>query len=632
MIRAELTPDLSWPIIILYLDDMELPNADFTAIRNQFPTDFIGPEDIALVKKKFSGQTHGILGKDLFPSSFEAGSLQYDPNFSYPVDGIALYQNEWYRSLISANQGNLPSDNGVTWELEPKLSGAIIGPWVPGLIITENFAVKHAGVIYGLKNTTTLPFLSAISPDLDPTNWEALGGTGGGAATIPAFVLFVGPTGDDGTAAIGDYTLPYATIKAAILAIPPFTEGYKIVVLPGLYDQSVNFQGSVDGNGKIINIEFMQGADILNTDTLSPYTFRIVEYSRLSVSGFPAIACQTSNSATHICVEFGETQLCEIKSISGDCANMFIGRARDGSVNDIGIILCSYNGAAVKGASVRGNGTFRCSFISISAATSGHALESSGGAGDQPIFDVGSITSTVDGIELQRPIFGHISSILSTLHCITTFTVITGAVFKVHYAESSSGSTYRGAFVQSNVHIERAISASQPTIDANETRESVVSFNYAEATAGTAVTQLNTYRECYIIGNIAKGSIYGVDLLAQANVITGFTYLRIKHIIGNVNGIRFQQGSASRLNSRVDIGNAIIESAGTPILINWIESTGKDQIFRLKDCQLIGAGDAIANVGGGVNPRVFDIQGYSVYSNLVINPTNLNVTALTQII
>ena len=152
---------------------MALANADFTEIYNEFPTNSIGPDDIILVKKSSTGQTHGILGSD-FVQGTDLSAFQWVSTASYSIGDPVLYDGQWWISQINGNIGNIPTED-ANWNLENKVTAIIIKPWTSGIYENIYSLTTDSGIIYRLKASVTVPFNSPTTPSSDLTNWELIG-------------------------------------------------------------------------------------------------------------------------------------------------------------------------------------------------------------------------------------------------------------------------------------------------------------------------------------------------------------------------------------------------------------------------------------------------------------------------
>ena len=450
------------------------------------------------------------------------------------------------------------------------------------------------------------------------------------ASIEPANIIYVSDQGDDLTAVIGDKTKPYLSILTAITQIPEATEGYLVYVMAGVYDQSVIFDGNIDGLNKMINIYFQNGSKINNTDGVSLYTLSLIAYTSLTITGSLEINAPVNN-VNHVIVNLESTELCSIKSIKGTAGKAFVNGTADKGVYFIQDIELSIANAVV-GVTLLGNVLFSARNINIINATSGHALEINGTGRSK--VNINSITSNVDGISFGQECQLYFYQITATLRGIFTSTVVSNASVLGSIISTTNNKAIQGSFNDSTFIIERATSSSSNCVDVTNFTASFYKFNYVESVTGIGIEALNCNRENYIIGVKCVGDTYGVDLLAQTAASTGITLVEIKHIIGGTHGIRIRQSDVGRIHFLVDIINSKIESTGAnatdfALDINWIALTAATGFLRMKDCELIvnSASNSIRN-DGGVN---FDIKGYNTHSATTIDVTDITLTTITEL-
>lgn len=132
-------------------------------------------DDLLVLYQASTGVTKHIKFEDAFPSGND-GNFEWNNLTVYALDQVVTYNGKWWQSLQASNQGNVPAENSF-WSEVSKPSIIIVRPWVSGEVFTAHYAlVRVATVLYGLKNTVSLPFVSNVSPVTDTTNWELVGG------------------------------------------------------------------------------------------------------------------------------------------------------------------------------------------------------------------------------------------------------------------------------------------------------------------------------------------------------------------------------------------------------------------------------------------------------------------------
>lgn len=150
-------------------------NLSYLQIETNLSLASVNDDDIVVVWSRSLGSLAGIKMSDFqigTSSDFEWDALQ-----GYDLDEVVTFEGGWYQSLVAGigtNTGNLPT-NGLFWLQINKISGVIIPEWTPGLVTDHLTLFREGAVIYGLKNTATLPFDSQTTPSDDPTNWENIG-------------------------------------------------------------------------------------------------------------------------------------------------------------------------------------------------------------------------------------------------------------------------------------------------------------------------------------------------------------------------------------------------------------------------------------------------------------------------
>lgn len=161
----------------------ELDNARFPKIYQEYPTDNISPDDIILIYKPSTGQTHGILGVHVIPGTTDVSNYQWVSTATYNTDDPVLYANKWWVSLQDNNTGNLPSENAF-WAQVNKVVGSALKKWSAGVYVQDDEYVIHNKILYELNPSpgTPRPYNSVNSPDVDTTNWTAI--TSGNQPTV----------------------------------------------------------------------------------------------------------------------------------------------------------------------------------------------------------------------------------------------------------------------------------------------------------------------------------------------------------------------------------------------------------------------------------------------------------------
>lgn len=153
-------------------------NESYLQIRERLALASVEPEDILVIWSRSLGALAGIEISD-----FQIGTssdFEWDALNPYDFNEVVTYQSRWYQSLvvgIGTNTGNIPVD-GLIWEEINKISGIIIPFWTPGLVTDHLTLFREGTTIFGLKDTAVLPYNSLITPSLDPTNFEIVGGGG----------------------------------------------------------------------------------------------------------------------------------------------------------------------------------------------------------------------------------------------------------------------------------------------------------------------------------------------------------------------------------------------------------------------------------------------------------------------
>ena len=154
---------------------MALENAGFPVIFNQFPTETVDANDIALIYKPSTGQVHGILGSNAFTAVTDSSDFTYSSTQTYGLNDVAIFDNRWWRSLQANNTGNIPQTGSAFWVQLNTVSEIAIPDWEAGLYLSR--AVVFVGTtLYRIQSGTALPFNSTVSPDMDATNWESSSG------------------------------------------------------------------------------------------------------------------------------------------------------------------------------------------------------------------------------------------------------------------------------------------------------------------------------------------------------------------------------------------------------------------------------------------------------------------------
>lgn len=163
---------------------MALETAKIPVIREQFPTSDLDNNDIFIVYKPSTGQTHGILVSEFLNGS-DISNFRYSSTKDYAVDEPTVEGDKWYISLQTPNVGKLPSSNPLYWQQINKVSASSLKRWVTGLYTdNEVFTVDPNDLsLYELKPAVPRPFNSALSPSNDLTNWNPIIGGGGGGVT-----------------------------------------------------------------------------------------------------------------------------------------------------------------------------------------------------------------------------------------------------------------------------------------------------------------------------------------------------------------------------------------------------------------------------------------------------------------
>jgi hypothetical protein len=467
----------------------------------------------------------------------------------------------------------------------------------------------------------------------DNANFQLLvsaGGGGGGGITIPSNIIFVSDQGNDGTAVINNPELPWLSIEEAIKQIPTLTDGYLVHVYPGLYDQSVDFDGSIDGVAKTINIHFENGVKILNTNGGSLFTLRIINATLINITGSADIEASVNN-ASHTIVRLDDLAICNFKRISGDAGVGAELEPTDESYVNIEEITLDL-ADSVKGVIVQGSGFYKIGQIKITNATGGEALNIIGTGFAQ--IEVGLINSNRDGVIFAQEAFLKVAKLTATEKGIDTTTGVTNAVIEIGIIETTNGRGIDGSFNDSHIQVRRVHTVNESCIYNTDMNRTYIRFDIIESDTDIALEALNCNRENHVVGIRAIGATYAVDLLAQTTASTGVTRIQIQEIIGGIHGVRIRQAAVGRIHFLVDLISCIIQSTGVgvtdfPLDINWIALSAGTGFLKMKDCELIanGATSSIRN-DGGVN---FDIDGYNVHSATALDATDLTVSTITEL-
>lgn len=178
---------------------MDLNNANFQEIYNEFPASAVEEEDIVLLRKDSTGEVHGIKGKD-FSVEQDLSSFIYSSTATYNIDDAVIFNSLWYLSTINGNTGIIPGGGGGEWVQINKIQGSTLRRWVPGLVTSDEQYVVHNLILYELNPEpgTARPFNSVSDPATDTANWSAVGGGGSGSnteivATYNDMITFPGP-------------------------------------------------------------------------------------------------------------------------------------------------------------------------------------------------------------------------------------------------------------------------------------------------------------------------------------------------------------------------------------------------------------------------------------------------------
>lgn len=609
---------------------MDLSNANFNEIYDENPVSVIEDEDIILLQAFGTGKTSGIKGLDTILSSGNLNDFKWVSTGTYAINQPVLFNGQWYISLVAGNIGNIPTD-GMFWQLENKIQATVVKPWSSGIFIDHYSLVRVGTSGYALKPSVTLPFNSSVPPELDLTNWELVFGDGG-SSVVPSNILYVSPIGDDLSAVVGDITSPWLTIKEAILNVPAFASGYKIEVLPGDYNQNVDFLGSVDGTNKEINIHMHEGVNIVNNDPLSEYTFRISGYTKAIVTGSARITAQTSNSTTHTCVSTGNADYFQVDTIETDSrigivtGNLSVGYTK---VNRV----ISTHTLEVLTVDIRGNGKFDANRIEVSGTTTGEAVRVLF-IDSKPVVNIGMVISSTKGVSTTLPGSGIIT--IGKIESEDDGLSINGSggVYSVSEIKTNTGDGLTGNGDDSIINIGKVVSQSGFGAIVNGMDRSIINIGHCESVNNVGLVDQITDVPKYYTGYIVKGGTIGFDTVAQFDPSPASSIYRIDRIIGQTNGMRISQSAPDRITFNVEMKGCKIESEGvgvndSPILINWL-SASAGQILKLKDCELIGNGatNSIRNLGGDN----FDISGYNVHSDLPVDVTNITLSTITEIL
>lgn len=152
-----------------------LTTTNYLGIYNEFEAQNVNPDDILLLFKQNDNTLYGIRADDMFDGLNDSNQFNWVSTANYNSSDIVVYDEKWWQSLQNSNTGIIPSEN-TFWTQLSKITATNIEDWQPG--VYPNYSVKTVNqTIYRLKSSVTLPFNSVIAPDLDPTNWEILGGS-----------------------------------------------------------------------------------------------------------------------------------------------------------------------------------------------------------------------------------------------------------------------------------------------------------------------------------------------------------------------------------------------------------------------------------------------------------------------
>jgi len=149
-------------------------NESYLQIEQRLSLASVNADDIVVVWSRSLGALAGIKASDFQIGTSSNFEWVFDRDYDF--DEVVTFNGLWWQSLIvgiGTNTGNVPAE-GLNWTQINKISGLIIPLWTPGLVTDHLTLFREGNLIYGLKDTVTLPFDSQTTPSADPTNWEPI--------------------------------------------------------------------------------------------------------------------------------------------------------------------------------------------------------------------------------------------------------------------------------------------------------------------------------------------------------------------------------------------------------------------------------------------------------------------------
>jgi len=149
-------------------------NLSYLQIEENLSLASVNADDIFVIWSRSLGSLAGIKASDFQIGTSSNFEWVFDRDYDF--DEVVTFNGLWWQSLIAGigtNTGNVPAE-GLNWTQINKISGIIIPFWTPGLVTDHLTLFREGNLIYGLKDTVTLPFDSQTTPSADPTNWEPI--------------------------------------------------------------------------------------------------------------------------------------------------------------------------------------------------------------------------------------------------------------------------------------------------------------------------------------------------------------------------------------------------------------------------------------------------------------------------